>query len=197
MEERDLDPDPLRQFERWFEEARAAGVERAGDDGARDGDVRRQAVCADGAAEGSRRARLRLLHELREPQGRRAGGEPARGAALPLAAARPAGAGRGAASSGSRTRSRRRTSTPGRSAAGSPPGLHRRAGRWPIEPSSSGSTRSAATRSGRTYRCRRTGAGSVSSRTRTSSGSTATTACTTVSATSGTATRGRVTRLAP
>jgi pyridoxamine 5'-phosphate oxidase len=26
MEERDLDPDPLRQFHRWFEEARAAGV---------------------------------------------------------------------------------------------------------------------------------------------------------------------------
>ena len=27
MDERDLDPDPLRQFERWFEEAREAGVE--------------------------------------------------------------------------------------------------------------------------------------------------------------------------
>jgi pyridoxamine 5'-phosphate oxidase len=26
MEERDLDPDPLRQFERWFEEARAGAV---------------------------------------------------------------------------------------------------------------------------------------------------------------------------
>jgi pyridoxamine 5'-phosphate oxidase len=26
MDERDLDPDPLRQFERWFEEARAGGV---------------------------------------------------------------------------------------------------------------------------------------------------------------------------
>jgi pyridoxamine 5'-phosphate oxidase len=26
MEERDLDPDPLRQFARWFEEARGAGV---------------------------------------------------------------------------------------------------------------------------------------------------------------------------
>ena len=26
MEERDLDPEPLRQFERWFAEARAAGV---------------------------------------------------------------------------------------------------------------------------------------------------------------------------
>jgi len=26
MEERDLDPDPLRQFERWFEEARASGL---------------------------------------------------------------------------------------------------------------------------------------------------------------------------
>jgi pyridoxamine 5'-phosphate oxidase len=27
MEERDLDPDPLRQFERWFEEAREAALE--------------------------------------------------------------------------------------------------------------------------------------------------------------------------
>ena len=27
MDERDLDPDPLRQFRRWFEEARGAGVE--------------------------------------------------------------------------------------------------------------------------------------------------------------------------
>ena len=27
MDERDLDPDPLRQFRRWFEEARAAGVD--------------------------------------------------------------------------------------------------------------------------------------------------------------------------
>src|SRR5438094_2851927 len=26
LEERDLDPDPLRQFERWYEEARNAGV---------------------------------------------------------------------------------------------------------------------------------------------------------------------------
>src|SRR3990170_212738 len=27
MDERDLDPDPLRQFRRWFDEARDAGVE--------------------------------------------------------------------------------------------------------------------------------------------------------------------------
>jgi pyridoxamine 5'-phosphate oxidase len=27
MDERDLDPDPLRQFQRWFDEAREAGVE--------------------------------------------------------------------------------------------------------------------------------------------------------------------------
>ncbi len=27
MDERDLDPDPLRQFQAWFEEARAAGIE--------------------------------------------------------------------------------------------------------------------------------------------------------------------------
>ena len=68
-----------------------AGGGRAGD-----GDAGRAALGADGAGEGGGRARLRLPHGLRQPQGPRAGGEPARRAALPLARARPAGAGRGA-----------------------------------------------------------------------------------------------------
>ena len=44
-----------------------------------------------GAAEAVRRARLRLLHQLRLPQGPRARREPVRLAALPLAPARPPG----------------------------------------------------------------------------------------------------------
>src|SRR5919201_3322313 len=64
---------------------------RAGSDGARDGDAGRFAVTAHGAAEGVRRTGLRLLHGLREPQGNRARGESARGAALLLGSARPAG----------------------------------------------------------------------------------------------------------
>ena len=38
MDERDLDPDPLRQFQRWFAEARDAGIAGARVDGARDRD---------------------------------------------------------------------------------------------------------------------------------------------------------------
>ena len=55
MEERDLDPDPLRQFERWFEEARDAGSARTGGDGAR-----------DGHAEGRPSARMVLLKSADE-----------------------------------------------------------------------------------------------------------------------------------
>src|SRR5439155_1861654 len=53
------------------------------------------AVGPDGPLEGLRRARLRVLHRLREPQGPRARGEPARRALLLLARARPPGSDRG------------------------------------------------------------------------------------------------------
>ena len=49
----------------------------------------------DRAAARARRARVRVLHELRGPEGPRAGGEPARGAVLLLAVAGRTGAGRG------------------------------------------------------------------------------------------------------
>ena len=95
MNESDLDPDPLRQFERWFEEARDAGVEvpeaMALATATPEGRPSVRMVLLKGADE----QRLRLPHELREPEGRRARGEPAGGAPLPLAAARPAGARRG------------------------------------------------------------------------------------------------------
>ena len=155
-------------------------------------DARRPAVRADGAAERSGRAGLRLLHEPGEPQRRRAGGEPARGPPLPLAATRPPGA---------RRRPRRADLGRGvggllRHAAASEP--NRRLGVAP-EPAAHRSRRARAPlRRGRSplprrtaCRCRRTGAATASSRTRTSSGSTARTGCTTGSATSGTETSGK------
>ena len=91
MDERDLDPDPLKQFERWFAEARDAGL-------AAPEAMALATATPDGRPsvrmvllKERRRARLRLLHALREPEGRRARGEPSRGAPLPLAAARPPG----------------------------------------------------------------------------------------------------------
>ena len=58
-------------------------------------DARRPAVRAHRAAEGRRRARLRVLHQLRQPQGPRARARARGGAPLLLAGARAAGAHRG------------------------------------------------------------------------------------------------------
>src|SRR5689334_5869159 len=62
---------------------------------ARDRVAGRPALGADGAAEERGRVGLRLLLELREPEGARARGEPARGALLLLARPRTAGPHRG------------------------------------------------------------------------------------------------------
>ena len=51
MDESSLDPDPLRQFQRWFREARGRGRAGPGGDRARNRDGRRPPVRADGAAE--------------------------------------------------------------------------------------------------------------------------------------------------
>jgi hypothetical protein len=70
---------------------------RAGHDGPCHRRARRSPVGAHGVAPGARRARARLLHELREPQGRRAGREPVGGRRPQLgAAATGSGARRGA-----------------------------------------------------------------------------------------------------
>lgn len=55
MDERDLDPDPLRQFERWFEDARAAGV-----------DVPEAMTLATASPDGSPSARMVLLKRADE-----------------------------------------------------------------------------------------------------------------------------------
>ena len=73
--------EPLRLFAAWFEEAGAAEPRRSQRDGARDRRRRRPAQCPHGAAQGLRRARLRLLHQPRTAKG--AGtGRPIRQAAL-------------------------------------------------------------------------------------------------------------------
>ena len=79
FDEGDLDPDPLVLFGRWFEEAeRDAGFEANAVASRRR--ARTGAVGPHGPDEGLRRARNHVLHELRQPQGRRARREPARGA---------------------------------------------------------------------------------------------------------------------
>ena len=179
MDQLDLDPDPLRQFRRWFEEARAAGVE-----------VPEIMALATATPDGRPSARMVLLKEADERgftfftnRESRKGGELA---ANPQAALllhwwpRADRCASRAASSRSRTRSRPPTSTRGRCRAASRRGPRLRAGRSPTAPSSSASTprplrASPATR----CRCRRTGVATASSRTPTSSGSTATTGCTT------------------
>ena len=183
----DLDPDPLRQFERWH--AEAGGLDAV--------------ALATASAQGAPSARMVLLKGADERgfvfhssyEGRKASelaAEPARRAALPLAGAGPPGAGRGRASSASTTPSRRRTSGPGPAAASSPPGPRRRASR-------SARARSWKNSSGDRGAARRAGGAASSAlgrlpsrpRSPTSSGSTATTACTTAFAIAATAAAGR------
>ena len=67
----DLADDPFVQFQRWFDEARAAGVHEPEAMVVSSVGPRRAAVVALRAAEGPR-PRLRVLHQPREPQGPRA-----------------------------------------------------------------------------------------------------------------------------
>jgi len=53
------DPDPLRQFEMWFAEARAGGCAVPGGDGRGHGNAPRGSVGPDGAPEGGGRAGCR------------------------------------------------------------------------------------------------------------------------------------------
>ena len=90
--ERDAAANPFDQFTRWFDEAVAAARARAERDDARHRRRGRPAFRAHRAAEVARRARIRVPHELRQPQRTRAGRQPARRAAVLLARARAAGA---------------------------------------------------------------------------------------------------------
>ena len=79
-------------------------------------------VGADGAAEGPRRARLRLLHQSRQPQGRRARRQSARRPAVPLEVAAPPGADRRAGRAGRATPRPTPISPPARAIRSSAPG---------------------------------------------------------------------------
>jgi len=59
--ERDVDPDPVRQFAAWFEEAAAAGI--------RVPEAMALATATQDGRPSVRRARIRLLQRLRQPEG--------------------------------------------------------------------------------------------------------------------------------
>ena len=93
--ERDADPDPLRMFNAWFEEARATGME-----------LPEAVALATATPDGAPSARMVLMKGADERgivfftsyasrEVARARREPTGGAPLPLAAARPSGPGRG------------------------------------------------------------------------------------------------------
>ena len=152
---------------------------------ARDRRRRRPALRPDGAAQGSGRAGLHVLLQLRVAQGARARGEPARCAALPPQRDPGARRGPGAAHAGARSRTRTgRHARPRRAAAPPPRGSPSRSPR-------ARRSRKRSPRSPTSHRGRRTGAATGSSRSRTSSGATVTTGCTNVTCSGDAATSGR------
>ena len=138
------------------------------------------AVGADGAAQGPRARRLRVLHQRREPQGRRDPRQSARGAAVPLEVAAPAGAHRGPAR-GSRARRWPTPTSPRaiRIRGSARPPRTSRARSIRARPTSTGSRRCARDYPGRRRcRARRTGPASAWRPSGSSSGSRARTGCT-------------------
>ena len=116
---------------------RAERAQRSERHDARDGDAGRRSLGADGAAEGRRCARLRLLHQPRQPQGR-ASSPPTRAPRCASTGSRCAGrCGSRDGSSGSRTRRPTPTSprAPGsaRSAPGPRSSRSRSIGRFELE----------------------------------------------------------------
>ena len=69
LDESAVDPDPIRQFQAWFDAGDRGGDPRAERDDGRDGDARGPAVGAGRPDARVRRAGVRLLHQLPEPQG--------------------------------------------------------------------------------------------------------------------------------
>ena len=85
---------PFVQFADWFAQAADAGVSRARGRGGRHRDAGWRSVGADGAGQAGRHVGLRVLHQLRQPQGPRARRQPARRPAVSLGAAGTSGPGR-------------------------------------------------------------------------------------------------------
>ena len=111
-------------------------------DGSRHRHARCCAVGPDGAAQGARSTRVRLLHEPHEPQGRRASGEPTSRGCPALEAARAPGAPGGHRSTElAAERVRRVLRVRGRGTARSAPGRRRSRNRSRIAASSSAGRR--------------------------------------------------------
>ena len=79
-----VDPDPIVQFGRWFDAARAAEVRQPDAMTVATSSLDRRGLRSHRAAARARRERLRLLHELRERQGRGVASEPEGCARVPL-----------------------------------------------------------------------------------------------------------------
>ena len=123
--ETDLAADWPAQFARWFADAAAAGLPEPNAMIVATADADGPAQRPDRAAQGVRRARLRLLHQLRVPQGRRGARQPVREPGLPLVPDAAAGDGRRARWRGWPGPRPRSTSPPGRAAPSSAPGRAR------------------------------------------------------------------------
>ena len=94
LDESDLDADPFVQFQSWLDQALAAGLPEP--TAMTLADVRRRlAVGPDRPAQGGLACGLRLLHQLRGPQGPRVGGQRAGRPGLLLARTGTPGAHRG------------------------------------------------------------------------------------------------------
>ena len=79
LDDRSTDPDPIAQFRGWFAEAVAAQIDRRQRHEPGHCVGLGRAVGAHRAPEGRRRARLRVLHPLRQPEGTRPRRQSARG----------------------------------------------------------------------------------------------------------------------
>ena len=139
LDESDLDPDPIRQFRRWFDEAE----DRRGARSPRPWPwpPRRPTampVQPVRPAEGGRRAGLCLLHERPQPEGPRHGRQPPGRPGLPVVDRRPPGPGGRVHHPGRAGASRTPTSRPGLSGRRSAPGRPPRASRSPAGPGSTG-----------------------------------------------------------
>ena len=175
-EMRRVTDDPLELFHEWVDGDR---------DGARDRDARRPALGAHGAAEGRRRARLHVLHELRVAEGAELEANPHAALLFHRPGIQVRVEGRGRARAGGESDAYWAT-RPGRLAA-----QRRRVAPVRSRSPRARSSRQRSPRSPPSRRGRRTGAATGSCRRRTSSGGTATTGCTNVTCSGDAATAGR------
>ena len=127
LAEADALADPIAQFERWFDDARRAEVHEPNAMTLATVDAAGQPAARMVLLKGVDRARPRLLHQPRQPQGQRAVGQSQGGAGVLVGAAAAPGALRGHDRGGRCGRGGRLLREPAARAASSPPGRRRRA----------------------------------------------------------------------